>query len=335
MGVVKTPSISKVSLLLSPCTYWATEEAVYFDESKLKETTKRDNGTVFHGWMDNYNTGTVSDEPGVITGEQYEVDKYMAMYQKACEWLDENMPDADSEVAVSIDWSTSTAKTLTGVKNREYPKGRDLMNGTADLVYYDKPTKTIHVGDWKTGESDGAENQLLTLGMAFWMAQWRKATSLVTYSLFVGEIEGKIDVYPTVRTYSVDDMVAHRQRLESAWNKRSRKSLPVFGMHCTKLYCPALAYCPKILENEMALAVNAPDTNYAPSLVDGIPQVVTDTPTNGLEAGYTMAVLSAAKRRIQYIEDRLKDYAKQGNRVTYGGYVWEEGSRGFRWRKGV
>lgn len=59
----------------------------------------------------------------------------------------------------------------------------------------------------------------------------------------------------------------------------------------------------------------------------------TTEPMSDAEAGYTMAVISAARRQMKYTEQKLKDYIANGGRVISGNLEWSEGNNGFRWRK--
>jgi len=60
---------------------------------------------------------------------------------------------------------------------------------------------------------------------------------------------------------------------------------------------------------------------------------LTPEPSSDEEAGYTMALISAAKRQMKYIEKKLKEYISNGGKVVAGNQIWSEGNNGFRWRK--
>jgi hypothetical protein len=71
-----------------------------------------------------------------------------------------------SEVAISIDWASGKAEILEGVTGRQYPKKDGWQFGTADLVCVLK-TGELLIADWKTGGTDGATEQLLSLACGF------------------------------------------------------------------------------------------------------------------------------------------------------------------------
>ena len=62
-------------------------------------------------------------------------------------------------------------------------------------------------------------------------------------------------------------------------------------------------------------------------------QTYTSEPKSDEEAGYTMAMISAARRQMKYTEQKLKDYIAAGGRVVNCGLEWSEGNNGYRWRK--
>lgn len=328
-GVTKHPSMSKSSLLLGPCLYWATEEADWYDEGKVDpaDTAKRDNGTVFHGWMDDYAKGLIRDVPTQCSDEKEQV-KYMAAYQHATEWLDANVPNKklmESEVSFELDWTNMAVRRVFPKTHRDYPKRPNCMYGTADLVFTDSEG-VVSVGDWKTGETDGAEQQLLTLLYCHALHYSPSSGRYRTYCLQANEF----GVWVTVNEYNLEDLHNHIAKLKVAWDKRHTKHLPVFGMHCTKQYCPALAYCPKVAKETIAMADDA-EPGKAPS-INGVEEV-TDNPLTDHQAGYTMAVVAAARRRQKYLETGVKEFIKKGGKAVYGGYEWSEGNDGYRWRK--
>ncbi len=239
----RLPTISKSALLLSPCTTWAGQGARWYDESKRdpEDTVARDDGILFHDRMDLYNN---SGPIGLYTDKEH-INRWLDL---AVAWTRDHLwprcNESYSEVAVAINWSTGNVYELNGVRNREYPRDSHpgCQFGTADLMCHLKDNGLL-IADWKTGGNDGAEEQLLSLACAFDKLYPGREVSISCISV---NSEG---VWPHERKVSKEELASHWDAMAFTWedviaNRVSNKPEP--GIHCTKLYCPHLAYCTAI-----------------------------------------------------------------------------------------
>lgn len=235
-----------------------------------------------------------------------------------------------SEVCVGIDWENRVASVFN-VEDRKYPDMPGYMFGTADLFCITNEDDIL-VADWKTGGTDGAEKQLLSLGIALRLACPREDGSLrnlITLCLKVDD-DG---VWPTEYSISEDEIEAHIMSMRLAYEDLEKSTAPVPGIHCTQLYCPHLAYCEAVTGlvedtalGEKTVAIGqpgAPKTRY----------VMTTKPINNDQAGHVMAMITAARRQIKYYDKAMKDYVIKGGRVVSGQYEWKSTPQGFRWKK--
>lgn len=237
-----------------------------------------------------------------------------------------------SEVAIGIDWSKGDAVIYPSVTGRDYPKdGR--QHGTADLVAI-LHDGTLLVGDWKTGGTDGAQEQLASLvcGLHRALSGSVGPEASRTLCLKVDE-EG---VWPEEKEISKLELDNHWDAMRFAWEDIGKRTEKVPGIHCTQLYCPHLAYCDAVT-GLVQDAANADSQSGRSSIVQAKNLVrkyrMTDSPKDAYEAGYTMERVTAARRQLNYYTEALKDYVKAGGQVLSGDYEWKETGAGYRWSK--
>jgi hypothetical protein len=238
------PTLSKSGLLLSPCIAWANSSARWYEEDKVdkEDLDKRDQGIQFHRCIDKYisNSGKPKwPERGT------EVDKWLGKAEEFVETLKEDCwPEMWSEVAISINWNTGDAIKLD-CKDRDYPDNPTYMNGTADLVAILK-TGELYIADWKTGTTEGCEEQLMSLACGLRKLYLDPVDGgprrVRLETLFVNEH----GVWVTTYTPSPKELDAHWDRMKERWNKKDSVNDTIPGAHCTALYCPHLAYCTAI-----------------------------------------------------------------------------------------
>ena len=251
-----------------------------------------------------------------------------------------------SEVAISINWSEHKAEILPDVKERNYPERDGWQNGTADLVCILKDG-TLLVADWKTGGTDGATEQLLSLACGFSLCLTMvgeggsgqeivpaQPRSVRIACLKVTE-EG---VDPEERPVSAEQLDNHWLAMEMAWADRESKNAANPGIHYTQLYCPHLAYCNAVtglVEDAAKIDEDRETKSGGEPLLPAASLVrkyrMTDKPRSDEEAGYVMSRVSAARRQQKYYESCMKEYIANGGRVTAGNYEWRETGNGFRW----
>lgn len=327
------PSLSKSALLLSPCIRWAGPQAEWYDEVYVDgdEMSKRDIGTHVHQSIHKY---MVSGNP-----EKFSFQLLNVLTDKAIKYLEENIrPRAISlysEVPVGVNFSRAAVvlEPSPGAwADRNYPNGPGFIYGTADIVAV-LNTGELYVADWKTGGTEGAKEQLLSLGIALGMTDRFMETyrtpeptkrTLVTACLQVTE-DG---VFATETVYTPEQLQAHWDSMLFQVEDIGKRNDPVPGIHCTTLYCPHLAYCPAIENATQQMAEQAGYLMPAEKLVR-----VSGDPLTNEDAGATMALVAASKRQAKYIETRMKAYVESGGKVIDGEFEWSSGNNGWRWRK--
>ena len=338
------PSLSKSALLLSPCVAWADPQAKWYDD-RFADTSKRDRGTTFHSGIHRYVTGAATGSDLAL--EARDDHEMQCWYASAVVFVDTVMAprcqSIMSEVAIAVNWITGESVILS-VDNREYPAeyhGPDAAKkgwqcGTADLVCILKDGSLL-IADWKTGGTDGAKEQLLSLGYGFQKAmpetydnmgvpQERsrrvKVSCLKVFTTGVDPDEDEV---------SSTELALHKDAMHFAVEAIGTGVKPVPGIHCTALYCPHLAFCPAVT-GIVEEAAEGPQGLLAPEALVRRHKM-TDDPSSAEEAGYVMARVTAAKRQLDYFSNAMKDYVRKGGLVTCGSYAWSNGKDGFRWRR--
>lgn len=329
------PSISKSGLLLSPCIAWAGPQAQWYDESKIDpaDKTKQSDGTLFHQEIDAF-TKDPDDVRGIFLPR--DVPKWLG---HATKYLSEELiprcSQISTEVAIAINWLSGEVKLLPDVKDRGYPDWPGWQFGTADIVaiLWDG---SLYVADWKTGGIEGAEEQLLSLAYGF-QKSYAPAGSLpyrlgkVIISCLQVNENG---VWPHEREVSDQELLNHKDAMAFTWEDIGKKYDPKPGVHCTALFCPHLAYCTSI-SDVVGQAATGPASAGQPRLIGAgdLLKKLTDNPKTDAEAGDNMALVSAAKRQINYLIEGAKKYVEGGGRVVSGQYEWSDTGNGYRWKR--
>ncbi len=333
------PSLSKSALLLSPCLAWADPQARYYDETLVeqKDHSKRDRGIRFHAIMDLM----AEDQAHTPVHIPRELGDHVYHARRYLEELRDRSDVVRSELALGVNWSRSVSTILWDTKDRNYPNNQGWQYGTADLVCILK-TGEVYVADWKTGGTDGAEEQLLSLAYAA-----QRSDEFSVYSSISGQMQTNLKrpviisclqvnehgVWPKERSVSNEELDAHADAMRFQWEDIGKRNEPVPGVHCTTLYCPALAYCRAITEAVVVSATQAQEREVVEPMVLNGSYRLTDKPGTDAEAGYVISIAKAAKRQIDYWELAMKRYIKNGGRVTAGQYEWGPGGNGYRFRR--
>jgi hypothetical protein len=306
-------TLSKSALLLSPCTAWAGEGVPLYDDS-LTDNLKRDQGIEVHEAIDVYGKAGIlpvhSVDPVVSKKTDHGINYLNALRVR--------FSAVETEVVVGLDLATGTGELFRNVRDRGYPDDKSRLYGTADVVAWGADG-SVYVGDWKTGGTVGAEEQLLSLACAV------RHLRLSPGKLYISCLSLTEDgCWPHEREVSDAELDAHLAALRWAMDDLG-KSAPVIGAHCTALYCPHLAYCPEVAEVAEELADMDTDPKRRLTLVSD--------PSNEAEATETMVRLSAANRQLKYLTEAMKAYVRNGGRIISGSMEWSGGRDGFRWRK--
>lgn len=248
-----------------------------------------------------------------------------------------------SEVAIAVNWKTDQSKFLIEIDGRDYPDyGPDWMYGTADLIGHKveqvngQLVDHLYVADWKTGGTDGAEEQLLSLLAATWKAyQSHGAKHFGTMTIdciqVISDDRGaRILRHP--RVVSIEELEMHWLAMKWQAEEMSKdKYKPVPGIHCTTLYCPHLAYC-EAIGDALDSYAEGPEGLLAPEYLVRKNRI-NGAPADDKEAAHIMERISAAKRQLNYLTESMKEYVRNGGQIISGKFQWSGGPDGFRWRK--
>ena len=316
-------SLSRSALMLSPCIYWAQPQAEWYD-SAYDPQSKRDRGTEVHSLI---HQGIQDHALPSVTPEQ-------KIAHHALEWLHQQvsstrLTSVQSEIAVSVNWTEDKAEVLQ-VSNREYPQRDGWQNGTADIVAR-YGNNGLYVGDWKTGDGQGWEEQVLSLLYGFLKAFEAQGLELPTEFMGARLKVTEEGVWPIEKAYTRNDLDLHADAMRMRWEEVNAQTVVsgyVPGIHCTQYYCPHLAYCGAIKGYVREIAMK--DEKIHLNVMN---PVLTDKPQSDTEAGGTAEILSAVKRQLKYYDEKLKAYVEAGGRVISGQWEWKKGSTGFRWTK--
>lgn len=318
---------SKSGLLLSGCLRWAHPAARWYSD-RPDDAQAREDGKAFHHALDLHAQGLPASYPQAVADKVRVAREY---YDKK---LLPRCEEIHTEVAMGINFKTGEAVGLAS-SDRNYPEDDDYFYGTADIVAILKSGKLL-IADWKTGGSDGADEQLKTL-------------ALMALRIFQNTSEKVTDCRIAVLSVSDDEVMVHEREvplaeLQSHYNSvrdaiaksraTAKPSLPVVGTHCTQMYCPHLAKCPATFKDASRMLEGALGSG---KVTDGGPPPkeyeFTEQPEGERHAGWMAMRMRAIKRAMTYYDGCLKDHARSGNRVMYDGYEWAEGGAGFRWKK--
>jgi hypothetical protein len=317
-------SASKSALLLSPCLRWAGPQGKEYRPDGV-DTTKRDDGSLFHGCMDDYYQGKA-----FRACNRPEVGKLVA---KAVAWSDEHLAPRcvtiHSEVYVAYNFATGEVHVDPSVTERGYPDKPGYLPGTTDLVCV-LATDELLVADWKTGAGTGADKQLLTLACGLRKVytmpdgSYRKVRLACLYANPDGIHS---DEWPVTE----GDLLAHEFAMAEQLANIGIKNEPVLGVHCTQLYCPHLAYCPGVTSIVEDLSQSPQALLRTEALVRKYP--MTDNPISDEEAGHVMERITAARRQMKYYEECMRKYINNGGRAIAGDFEFKSTNSGFRWVK--
>ena len=332
-SVSRRVSLSKSALLLSPCIAWTGDRAAWYEEDKVDadDLSKQDQGTLFHKIIA---TGLNQDRSKWVCP-----DNVWNWYEHARIYVEQVLlPRCESyqtEVPVAVNWSTGDVRVLEGVVDREYPDLPGYQFGTADIVCVLKDGSLL-IADWKTGGSDGATEQMLSLACGFQkcmtgtdgdQGNWYRPVKILCLQV------NDDGVWPHEQSVTQEELNNHWDSMRFQWEDIGKRNDMVPGIHCTTLYCPHLGHC-QAIGGVVSMAGQQAPKGAGPLVpASALLRKVTDTPVTDDEAGASMALVSAAKRQLKYAEEKMKDYVAKGGKVVCGSYEWSNGDNGHRWRK--
>lgn len=230
---------------------------------------------------------------------------------------------------MGINFQTGVRINLTDRKDRDYPDDDDFFYGTADIVAILK-SGALLIADWKTGMSDGAEEQLKSLALMalpIMFEDFPEKVPQVRIAVLTATEEDGVLVHE--REVPWAELSAHYDSVRDAIAKArstSKPSLPVVGTYCTQQYCPHLAKCPATKRDMDKLAGSGDGTGSDE-------YEFTEHPSSEHHAGWMAMRMRAVKRAMTYYDGALKDHVRSGKRAIYNGYEWSETGNGFRIKK--
>jgi hypothetical protein len=297
-------------------------------EDEFADTTKRDKGTSFHAGMDvYYRLGVIALAAWVTAWAEVR-----AWVMLAIAWsqlhLEPRCKEIHSEVYVAYNFTTGEVHTDPTVRDRQYPKKEGFLPGTTDLVCVLADGRLL-VADWKTGGGTGADKQLLTLALGLRQVYRKPDGSLrpVVLSVLYATSEG---VHPVEWDVTDDELEAHRVAMQFQLVDVGKRTEPVPGIHCTQLYCNHLAYCPGITATVECAAESPEGLLPAKSLVRKYD--ISSAPTSAKHAGSIMERVTAAKRQLDFYQERVRAWCEAGNKCVAGDFEYSKQKDGFRWR---
>jgi hypothetical protein len=304
---------SKSGLLLSGCLRWAHPAARWYQD-RLEDATKREDGKDFHLALHLHAQDLPAATPEAVRLKIEHARKYFTnVLMPRCEWV-------QTEVAMGINFTTGEVE-CPNISEREYPQKDDWFYGTADLVCKLKSGGLL-IADWKTGESDGAEEQLKSLAM---MARVLFPEHSVIYISVLSAQDDQ--VYAWEREVAKEELDQHQVDINvslKAARATPKPRLPVIGPHCTAQYCPHMAKCP---------ATHADMASIAPDDLGTGPVEWEEKPTDAAHAGKMAIRMAAIKRALKYYDGTLKDYVNSGGLAQWNGWEWTDSGNGFRVRR--
>lgn len=239
-----------------------------------------------------------------------------------------------SEVVVGVNWETGEAQHFHHVKDRDYPDMPGWMFGTMDLVCRafgttEEPSHELWVADWKTGGTDGAEEQLLSLLAATKKALESMGQEPITKASICCLKVTDEGVWPKEREVSAEELDQHWLAMRLQWEQSQKECSPKPGIHCTAFYCKHLAYCPAIRD----VVLQAAEQDGIIPIEVLLKKKLNDQPLDNEEASGTIELVTAAKRQITYLTECMKEWVRNNGPIVSGTWTWGPGKDGFRWRK--
>lgn len=243
------PTASKSSLVLSGCTHWIGKPHY---EDKYADTTKRDIGTVVHagceGLLNGQSLQEATDEckeymhslwKGDVAGLRDADQVVVRMLLAADKYIRDSRGVSwdllGTEVAVSYDIRTGH-RIILDIVDREYPREGGFLRGTADIYGLNK--FGAYIADWKTGGTDSARDQMMTLAAI--MAPPGEGATICTLA-FREEAGGAYKVNAWDEYVSRHDLDEHLDVMAKSLTAPPSEPRP--GARCIVHYCPYLFAC--------------------------------------------------------------------------------------------
>lgn len=233
-------------------------------------------------------------------------------YRDDCEAIDIDALPIDisafaAEVSFAWDYRTRKARELGRDLDRNYDQGETEIAGTADLVGLGDGF--VFVPDWKTGRTPLAEWQLKFYALAAARAYGVSAAKVAIVHPDGGRFQ--IVDYDSCDLDGIDhelsQLVGRVLAAREALLKGEEPPM-VLGGHCD--YCPAMSRCPA--QTKLALALGANPEEAIGARLELTPET----------APRIYEKLSAAKRLVAFVEERLQAFATEHPIALEGGRVF-------------
>lgn len=276
-------------------------------------------GTAFHACCELWYASGEVDIEGIAARYGLDAEEAARLERAFDGWSTSrvaSLTDATPEWGAGYDTATGTVVLLPRGEGRAAYDGLPdtVICGTLDLVRVDQQTRSGEVHDWKTGRSKlprAKDNYQLLFG-ALLLARAYDLDTVRVYLHTVdeeGELrtsEGEIDAL------ELDGVEANIV----AW-AREAAGEPEYrpGEHCTGLYCPIRATCPKTNE--------ATDELAPVPLTESVVYPLTGAIESAEQAMWILHRVKAVQAAVDLAEKAVRVYADQtGGIPADGGKLW-------------
>jgi len=272
-------------------------------------------GTAFHACAELWYASGEVDLDGIATKHGLNDEESARLERTFDGWSTSrvaSLTDATPEWGAGYDTATGTVVLLPRGEGRAAYDGLPdtVICATLDLVRVDADSKTGEVHDWKTGRSKlpkAKENWQLLFG-AMLLARAHDLDTVRVYLHTVdedGELrtsEGEVDAI------EMDGIEANVTR----WQREATEGPTLHpGEHCTGLYCPIRATCPKTNE--------ATDELAPVPLTEGVVYPLTGAIESPEQAMWILHRVKAVQSAVDLAEKAVRAYVDERQGIEVDG----------------
>lgn len=276
-------------------------------------------GTAFHACCELWYASGEVDLEGIAARYGLDAEESARLERAFDGWSTSrvaSLTDATPEWGAGYDTATGTVVLLPRGEGRAAYDGlpETVICGTLDLVRVDGDCKTGEVHDWKTGRSKlpkAKDNYQLLFG-ALLLARAYDLDTVRVYLHTVDE-EGELRTSEgEVDALELDGVEANIVR----WAREAAEGPTLRpGEHCTGLYCPIRATCPKTNE--------ATDELAPVPLTESVVYPLTGAIESAEQAMWILHRVKAVQAAVDLAEKAVRTYADQTGGISAdGGKLW-------------
>ena len=275
-------------------------------------------GTAFHHAVESWYASGEVDLDAIAREHGLDVEEAAKLERAFDGWSTSrvaSLSDATPEWGAGYDTATGTVVLLPRGEGRAAYDGLPdtVICATLDLVRVDEQTKSGEVHDWKTGRSklpQAKQNWQLLFG-ALLLARAYDLDTVRVYLHTVDEdgdlrtSEGEVDA---LELDGVESNIVRWAR-EAAGEPEMRP-----GEHCTGLYCPIRATCPKTSE--------AIDELAPVPLTEAVVYPLTGAIESAEQAMWILHRVKAVQAAVDLAEKAVRAYADERQGIEADGKFW-------------